>query len=165
MAVKQQKKDKKSRKLRLVFWAFALGIYGVVFALYLTYLGPYVLELMRWAGVWKGLGGAVVGFLLALTMVPAILTLKLKKAAFGKTCLMWAILILGLLAGLAPVGDWFEDRGSFVPALLLGPESVVVERVVIDKIGWGDGWKVRPEGAEASPEAVSSPLPSASPTP
>ena len=120
---------------------------------------------MRWAGVWQGLGGALVGFLLALMVVPGVLSFKVKKASFGKMCLVWSILVLGLLMGLAPLGDWFKDRGTFVPALVWGPESMVVERVVTEQIGWGDGWKVRPEGAAAEPEEVATPQPSASSSP
>jgi len=119
-------------------------LYAAALTLYLTATGPHILELMRVIGSWEGLAVALCLFLVALVLVPALVAWKVKKAKFGKVCLAWCVTTLLAVGFLAPTGRWVKERGSFVPALIWGPNSGVVQKVFVDTMGLGEGWKERP---------------------
>ena len=99
---------------------------------------------MRKVGVWEGLGVAAFMYCVLLLLPPLLIKMKFRKGRFGQLTLAWSFLALCATAFLAPVSGWMNDRGSFVPALVWGPESAVVQQVVVEKLEWGEGWKKRP---------------------
>jgi hypothetical protein len=141
---KTKGKTKTSGKSRAVLWTFALFVYGAGLWMFLTALAPQILELMRKLGVWEGLAIAGLAYMALLLLVPGLISAKFKKTPFGKITFAWGILALGIAVFVAPVQTWMSDRGSFVPALVWGPDSAVVQRVVVEKLKWGEGWKKRP---------------------
>ena len=127
-----------------MLWMMADLAYLTALFIFLTVAGPYILELMRALGVWAGLGIAATVFLLGLLLLPGLVAWKVKKARFGQMCLAWCVLLLATTFAVAPVGHWVRSRGSFVPALVWGPDSAVVEKVAIKTLGLGEEWKKRP---------------------
>ena len=130
-----------------MLWMCALVVYATSLALYLTFVSTPTLEFMREVGVWGGLGASLAVFLVALCLPPALLKFKFRKIPFGKACLAWSVLCLGLTLKFGSVGPCFKERGTFVPALIWGPDSKIVKKVAIQKLGWGEDWKLRPDAA------------------
>ena len=145
------KETKKRGGFPLLLWLIALIVYSACLLVFFTFRSASTLEMMRQYGVWEGLAATMIVFLGLLCLPPALVKARVRKAPYGKVCLVWSILTLVLTFQFAPVSDKFRDNGTFVPALLFGPNSKFVNLVAVEKLHWGDEWKNRPS-LEAEPE-------------